>query len=183
MSISEIVQPPTTACMTTSASAGDCPGPCLIAAQPVDAGLNVARANIECRLAHPQATPNFIGVDAVASRGQYLRPPDRFLRRIAVGNQGPQPLPIPGNRLSPHHLGYTRTLKSNPPDRTLLFPGTARTDLQHRTQSPWSSHAFAPASMPAQCSIRRSKGSSTSSSMPSARTSRALSNSSLWGWT
>ena len=41
-------------------------------------------------------------------------------------------------------------------------------DYLHRTQSPWSSRALALASMPAQCAIRRSKGSSTSSSMPSA---------------
>ena len=69
--------------------------------------------------------PNFIRVDAVAGQGQYRHPPGMFLRRIAVGNQGPQPLPIPGNQLSPHHLAHTRTLTSNPPDRNLLFPATA----------------------------------------------------------
>ena len=42
------------------------------------------------------------------------------------------------------------------------------TDLRHRIQSPRSSRVLALASMPAQCSMRRSKGSSTSSSMPSA---------------
>ena len=88
----------------------------LVAAQTVDAGLDIARPPApDGRLAHAQATLDLISADTVAGQPYDPGAPDMLLRRVAVGDQRLQPVPIPGRQLDPHFLAHAGRFASNPP--------------------------------------------------------------------
>ena len=96
--------------------------PRLVTAQAVHAGLHIARPPApDRRLAHAQAALNFVGPDAVAGQSHDLRAPDMLLRRVAVGDQRLQPIPIPGRQLDPHFLAHAGRFASYLPNGNHLF--------------------------------------------------------------
>lgn len=94
----------------------------LVAAQTVDAGLHIARAPApNGRLADTQPALDLIGADPVAGQQNNPGAPDMLLRRVAVGDQRLQPVPIPGRQLDPHFLAHAGRFASNPPVGNPLF--------------------------------------------------------------
>ncbi len=70
---------------------------------------------------HPQSALNLVGSDTVASQEHDPRAADMFLRRVAIGDQRLQPIPIPGRELDPHFLAHTGRVASKPPVGNPLF--------------------------------------------------------------
>jgi len=94
----------------------------LVAAQAVYAGLDIARPPApNGRLAHPQSALNLVGSDTVAGQQHDPRAADMLLRRVAIGDQRLQPIPISGCELDPHFLAHTSRVASNQSVGNLLF--------------------------------------------------------------
>ncbi len=109
--------------LTTCAMSGALAGrPRLVAAQAVHAGLDIARPPApNGRQADPQSTLNLVGSNTVAGQQHDPGAPDMLLRRVAIGYQSIQPIPIPGRVLDPHFLAHIGRVASNPPVGNLLF--------------------------------------------------------------
>jgi hypothetical protein len=94
----------------------------LLPAQAVNAGLDIACPPApNGRLADVQTALDLVGANAVAGQQHDPRTPDMLLRRVAIGDQCLQPVPIAGRQLDLHFLAHAGKIASNVPHGNPLF--------------------------------------------------------------